>query len=209
MNRRRDGETERRRDGATTPGSIPSSLRHSVSLSLCLSVSLSLAALAQSGRNPASGKRVTVVNVFAHRVDDPNKPRSLLSGAALKKEEDEKIIPKQALEFYDGGVRQDIQAFSPDPTPARIVVLMDNSLTLQSDTKKLAGVPAAFAPEIYEGDKVMVIGYDTKPEIITEFTDDPKQLQNTLSLLRKADTPRLFDALNVVMEDVLRPEVGF
>jgi VWFA-related protein len=164
---------------------------------------------AQSGRSPVSGRRVSVINVFAHRVEDPNKPRSLLSGDALQKEENEKIIPKQVIEFYDGGVRQEIQAFSPDPTPARIVVLMDNSLTLQSDTKKLAGVPAAFAPEIYEGDKVMVIGYDTKPEVITEFTDDPKQLQNTLSLLRKTDTPRLFDALNVVMEDVLRPEVGF
>jgi VWFA-related protein len=102
-----------------------------------------------------------------------------------------------------------VQAFFPDPTPARIVVLMDNSLTLQSDTKKLAAVPAAFAPEIYEGDKVMVIGYDTKPETITDFTDDPKQLQSTLSLLRKTDSPLLFDALNVVMEDVLRPEVGF
>ncbi|HEU0174035.1 MAG TPA: vWA domain-containing protein [Blastocatellia bacterium] len=164
---------------------------------------------AQSGRNPASGRRVTVVNVFAHRVEDPNKPRSLLSGDALKKEDDEKIIPKQAIEFYDGGVRQEIQAFSPDPTPARIVVVMDNSLTLQSDKKKLASVPAAFAPEIYEGDKVMVIGYDTKPEIITEFTDNPKQLQSTLSLIHKTDTPRLFDSLNTVMEDVLRPEVGF
>jgi VWFA-related protein len=183
--------------------------RLSVALSLCLSVALSLAALAQSGRNPASGKRVTVINVIAQRIEDPNKPKSLLSGAALQKEENEKIIPKQAIELYDGGVRQEVQAFFPDPTPARIVVLMDNSLTLQSDTKKLAGVPAAFAPEIYEGDKVMVIGYDTKPETITDFTDDPKQLQSTLSLLRKTDSPRLFDALNVVMEDVLRPEVGF
>ena len=184
------------------------------SLLLCGSVALWLfyfhaTGAAQSGRAPVSGKRVTVVNVFAHRIEDPNQPRSLLSGDALKKEAEEKIIPKQVIEFYDGGVRQAIQAFSPDPTPARIVVLMDNSLTLQSDTKKLAGVPAAFAPEIYEGDKVMVIGYDTEPEVITEFTDDPKQLQSTLSLLRKTDTPRLFDALNVVMEDVLRPEVGF
>src|SRR5262245_14828218 len=184
------------------------------SLLLCGSVALWLFSFnatgaAQSGRSPASGRRVTIINVIAHRVEDPNKPRSLLSGDAFKKEEDEKIIPKQAIDFYDGGVRQEIQAFSPDPTPARIVVLMDNSLTLQSDTKKLAGVPAAFAPEIYEGDKLMVIGYDTKPETITDFTDDPKQLQSTLSLLRKADTPRLFDALNVVMEDVLRPEVGF
>jgi VWFA-related protein len=180
-----------------------------VALYLCLSLFLSLAAFAQSGRNPVSGKRVTTINVIAQRVEDPNKPRSLLSGDALQKEADEKIIPKQAIELYDGGVRQDIQAFFPDPTPARIVLLIDNSMTLQSDVKKLAGVPAAFAPEIYEGDKVMVIGYDTKPEVITDFTDDPKQLQSTLSLLRKTDTPRLFDAMNVAMEDVLRPEVGF
>src|SRR5262245_39335490 len=99
------------------------------SLLLCGSVALWLfyfhaTGAAQSVRNPARGKRVTVASVFAHRVEDPNKARSLLSGDALKKEEEEKIIPKQALEFYDGGVRQEIQAFSPDPTPARIVVLM-------------------------------------------------------------------------------------
>ncbi|HEY7183900.1 MAG TPA: vWA domain-containing protein [Blastocatellia bacterium] len=203
--RQRDRETEGRRDGETGR----QSLRLSVSLSLCLSVCLALAAFAQSGRAVVSGRRVTVVNVFAQRVEDPNKPRSLLTGDSPKKEEDEKVIPKQAIEFYDGGVRQQIQAFSPDPTPSRIVVVTDNSLTLQTDTKKLASVPAAFAPEIYEGDKVMVIGYDAKPEIITEFTDDPKQLQSTLSLQHKTDTPRLFDSLNTVMEDVLRPEVGF
>jgi len=176
---------------------------------LSLSVSLSLTAFAQSGRAPAAGKRTTVVHVIAQRAEDPNKPKSLLSGDAAKKAEDEKIIPKHVIDIYDGGVRQEIQSFATDPTPARIVVLIDNSLTLQSDVNKLAGVPAAFAPEIYEGDKVMVIGYDTKPEVITDFTDDPKQLQSTLSLLRKTDTPRLFDAMNVVMEDVLRPEVGF
>src|SRR5215468_6897008 len=197
--------------------SVSPSYRLSVPLSLCLSLCLSVLWLfhfaattaAQSGRPHAAGKRTTVVNVIAQRVEDPNKPKSLLKGDAAKKEEDEKVIPKQAIEIYDAGIRQEIQSFAPDPTPARIVVLMDNSLTLQSDVKKLAGVPAAFAPEIYEGDKVMVIGYDTKPEVITDFTDDPKQLQSTLSLLRKTETPRLFDSLNVVMEDVLRPEVGF
>jgi hypothetical protein len=60
------------------------------SLLLCGFVALWLfyfhaAGAAQSGRAPVSGRRVTVVSVFAHRVDDPNKPRSLLSGDALKK----------------------------------------------------------------------------------------------------------------------------
>ena len=83
---------------------------------------------------------------------------------------------------------QKIEAFAPDPTPARLVVLMDNSSTLQADVRKLATVPAAFAPEIYEGDKVMVIGYDLKPEIITDFPDEPAKLQGTLELLRKSFT---------------------
>jgi VWFA-related protein len=168
-----------------------------------------LNARAQSGRTPTAGRRNLTVHVTASRVDDPNKPKPLLSGSGEQGTEDDKIIPKSVLSLFDGGVQQRIEAFAPDPTPARIVVLMDNSTTLQADVKKLSAVPAAFAPEIYEGDKVMVVGYDLKPEVITEFTDDPKQLQSTLSLLRKAETPRLFDALNVVMEDVLRPEVGF
>lgn len=166
-------------------------------------------ARAQSGRTPTAGRRNLTVHVTVNRVDDPNKPKPLLSGSGEQNEANDQIIPKTALSLFDGGVQQRIEAFAPDPTPARIVVLMDNSTTLQADVKKLSAVPAAFAPEIYEGDKVMVVGYDTKPEVITDFTDDPKQLQNTLSLLRKAETPRLFDALNVVMEDVLRPEVGF
>ncbi|MGH9799475.1 MAG: vWA domain-containing protein, partial [Blastocatellia bacterium] len=169
---------------------------------------MAIAGLAQSGRNPASGRRTTVLHVVAQRVEDPNKPKPLLAGSGNEQEQ-EKIVQRKVLELFDGGVLQKIEAFSPDLTPARIVVLMDNSLTLQADVSKLAAVPAAFAPEIYEGDKVMVIGYDTKPEIITDFTDAPKDLQNTTGLLRKTDQPKLFDALNVVMEDVLRPEVGF
>lgn len=175
---------------------------------LCLSAWLAVVAVAQSGRATVSGRRTVSVNVIVTRVDDPNKPKPLLSGSGSQEEQD-KIIPKSALELFDGGVLQRIEAFSPDPTPARIVVLMDNSLTLQADIGKLASVPAAFAPEIYEGDKVMVIGYDLKPETITDFTDEPKQLQNTKELLRKTDAPKFFDAMNVVMEDVLRPEVGF
>ena len=181
-------------------------------LSVCLLLwlfCLTVMVAAQSGRTPTSGRRTTVLNVIAQRVEDPNKPKPLLSGSGNQNEEQDKIVPRSALELFDGGVLQKIEAFSPDPTPARIVVLMDNSQTLPADVNKLAIVPAAFAPEIYEGDKVMVIGFDEKPEIITDFTDVPKDLQNTKELLRKVDQPKLFDALNVVVEDVLRPEVGF
>lgn len=179
-----------------------------LALLLPISLALLLPVFSQSGRNVVNNRRTLVIPVIAQRVGDPNKPKRLLVSTEDKAEA-EKIISKLELELFDGSVLQKIEAFAPDPTPARIVVLLDNSATIQTDVKKLASVPAAFAPEIYEGDKVQVIGYDTKPEVITEWTDKPEDLQNTVNLLRKTDAPHLFDALNVTMEDVLRPEVGF
>ncbi|NDD64535.1 MAG: VWA domain-containing protein [Acidobacteria bacterium] len=191
-------------------GKIYRSGRAAIACSTLLAVLLlSFLVLAQSGRNPVSGRRSSVINIIGRRSEDPNRPKRLLSPAEEEQAAQERIIPREVVSLFDAGVPQRIESFSPDPTPARYVVLMDNSSTLQADVRKLATVPAAFAPEIYEGDKVMVIGYDQKPEIITDFTDEPDKLQGTLELLRKSDTPRLYDALNVVLEDVLRPEVGF
>jgi len=114
--------------------------------------------LGQSGRPTTSGRRTTVLHVIGKRIEDPNQPRNLLTPTEVEKREQERIIPRDVVSLYDGGVMQRIESFSPDPTPARIVVLLDNSSTLRTDLRKLASVPAAFAPEIYEGDQVMVIG---------------------------------------------------
>ncbi len=179
---------------------------------LCMAVALFVLAFgglawAQAGRSTSSARRTTILPLFVRFSEDNTKPRPLLG--TPKSEETEKVLTRDKIELYDNGIFQKIESLASDPSPARIVVLLDNSSTLQADVKKLASVPAAFAPEIYEGDKVMVVGYDLKPEIITDFTDKPEELQNTLSLLRKTETPHLFDALDVVMEDVLRPQVGY
>ena len=174
----------------------------------CLTAIFCQESSAQAGRNLTSARRSTVVPLYVKFTEDATKPKPLL-GSNKPAQENERILTKDKLELHDAGIPQKIESLSPDSSPARIVVLLDNSASLQTDIKKLAAVPAAFAPEIYEGDKVMVIGYDLKPEIITDFTDKPEELQNTLGLLRKSDTPRLFDALDVVMEDVMRPAIGY
>jgi hypothetical protein len=99
----------------------------------------------------------TVLHVIGKQIEDPNQPRNLLTPTEVEKREQERIIPCDVVSLYDGGVMQRIESFSPDPTPAHIV-LPDNSSTLRTNLRKLASVPAAFAPEIYEGDQVMVIG---------------------------------------------------
>ena len=149
------------------------------------------AAFGQAGRKPGApndvGKeRGLFLNVVAARADGS----------------DERITSKQ-LALYDGGMEQTIQSFTPDPGPARVVILVDNSLGLRADVEKLQKATREFAYEIYEGDKVLVVGYDQNAEIIADWTDDAKKIEAALPEFRKRGEPHLFDALAAVMNDAL------
>ena len=154
--------------------------------------SISAIAMAQAGRRPAvSSEGGVLVNLVAKRTDSSQK----------------QITSKQ-LSVYDNGVEQMIRNFTPDPSPARIVLLVDNSLTLRADIEKLEQAAREFAYEIYEGDKLLIVGYDEQAEIVADWTDDAKSIEASLKLFRKKGQPHLFDAASAVLEQALRTAPG-
>ncbi len=157
-----------------------------------LAVTVALA-LGQAGRRPAGSRdRTTVLNVVALRDGDSSAP-----------------IASKEVSLYDDSIEQTIQSFTPDLSPARIVLLYDNSLTLRSDVPKLAQVAREFAFEIYEGDQLLIAGYDEHAEQLSaDWTDQTKAVEEAVALLRKKGEPHLFDALNDITEVALRPLVG-
>jgi VWFA-related protein len=149
-------------------------------------------AFAQAGRRPPnSSEGGVMVNVVAARTDKTNS----------------QITAKQ-LSVYDNGVEQTIRNFTPDPSPARIVLLVDNSLTIRADVDKLERAAREFAYEIFEGDKLLIVGYDEEAEIVSDWTDDAKSIETSLKLFRKKGQPHLFDATLDVMEQTLRTVPG-
>src|SRR6185369_7664645 len=145
--------------------------------------------LAQSGNRPlANSAGGVLVSVVAKRDDNPTTP-----------------ITSKELSVYDNGVEQSIRNFTPDPSPARIVLLVDNSLTIRADVDKLEQAAREFACEIYEGDKLLIIGYDEEAEIVSDWTDDAKAIETKLKLFRKKGQPHLFDAIRAVVDEALRP----
>lgn len=149
-------------------------------------------AVAQAGRRPSGSTEAGVlVNIVAKRADN---------SAA-------RITSKQ-LSIYDNGVEQTIRNFTPDPSPAHIVLLVDNSLTIRADVDKLEQAAREFAYEIYEGDKLLIVGYDEQAEIVADWTDDAKSIESALKLFRKKGQPRLFDATTAVIDQALRAMPG-
>jgi VWFA-related protein len=165
---------------------------------MLITACLLLAGLAagQAGRRPGSET-------------DINKERGMfLNVTALREDGSDERVNAKDIALYDGGMEQTIQSFTADPSPARIVILVDNSLGLRADVEKLQKATREFAYEIYEGDQVMVIGYDQNAEIISEWTDDAKKIEAALPQFRKRGEPHLFDALSAVITDAFGPFVG-
>jgi VWFA-related protein len=148
--------------------------------------------LAQSGNRPlANATGGVMVGVIARRDDNRATP-----------------ITTKELSVYDNGIEQQIRNFTPDPSPAHIVLLVDNSLTLRADVEKLEQAAREFAYEIFEGDKLLIVGYDEQAEIVADWTDDAKSIEASLKLFRKKGQPHLFDAIHAVVEEALRPLQG-
>lgn len=114
-------------------------------------------------------------------------------------------IKVEDLFLYENGIEQKIKNFSYDPSPSKIVLLVDNSQTLATSVEAMKKAAMEFAYEIFEGDQLFTIAYDEKAEIIQEWTDDSKKMEASLGTFRKKGNPYLFDALDSAVTEVLRP----
>ncbi len=166
----------------STPGRIAF---YSIVVTLLFGTALS----AQSRRNARGiDTEGTILTVTASRDDKKTDP-----------------IRIENLFLYENGIEQKIKNFSVDPSPAKIVMLVDNSLTLQTSVESMKKAVMEFAYEIFDGDQLFVIAYDEKAEIIQEWTDDAKKMEVSLGTFRKKGNPYLFDAINVSIKEILLP----
>jgi Ca-activated chloride channel family protein len=165
------------------------SAKKALFFSLCVLL-ISTSAFAQSRRSAkdTSGDGGTIINVVAARANGSTDP-----------------IKAENLFLYENGIEQKIKNFTFDPSPSRIVLLVDNSQTLRAETEAVKNAVKEFAYEIYEGDQVFVVAFDEKPEIIQEWTDDAKKVETSLNTFRKQGNPYLFDALDATVREVLLP----
>lgn len=166
------------------------SLRESIPCATALLIAAACAANAQSGHSVRATANIegTIISVTASRTDGKKDP-----------------IRAENLYLYENAVEQKIKNFSYDPSPARIVLLVDNSKTVPANLDELRNAVMEFAYEIFDGDQLFVIAYDYKPEIIQEWTDEADKLKESMKLFRKKGNPYLFDALNASISEVLVP----
>jgi VWFA-related protein len=111
-------------------------------------------------------------------------------------------LRREAFDLYDGGQSQTIETLTLDQTPARVVLLVDNTKTLKATVDDLKAAAHSIVDELYEGDQMMVIGYDQSAYVLQDFTTKLDALDAAANdKFQKQGFPRLFDALTATILD--------
>ncbi len=115
-------------------------------------------------------------------------------------------IPKQHFQILEDGVPQQIISFGPSEAPMTVCLLIEFSNLFQqywSETWYQTLTAAyGFVETLRPDDWVAVVAYDLKPEILTDFTQDRRKIQEGLQRMRIAgySESNLFDALTDMCE---------
>ena len=143
---------------------------------------------AQSGRHSGSERGKQVLHIIVEGTG---------AGAAV-------ALRKEEFDLYEGGAPQSIETLQSDQSPARLALLADNTKTLKIGVDQLRAAAQALVNELYEGDQMMVVGYDEEPYILQEFTTNLDQLDEVAATkFEKSGFPRLFDAMAATINDAL------
>ena len=130
---------------------------------------------------------------------------TVLTVTATRENKKTDPIKLENIFLYENGIEQKIKNFSVDPSPSKIVILVDNSQSLPTSVEKMKQAVMEFAYEIFDGDQLFVIAFDEKAEIIQEWTDDAKKMEVSLGTFRKKGNPYLFDAIDISIKEILLP----
>lgn len=105
---------------------------------------------------------------------------------------------------YEDGVRQAIQSFEPGSSAFSLVLLLDVSGSTLSFRTTLKQTAARFIDALAPDDRIAVIAFNDKPEMLADFTSDRKKIGDAIFIAEGKGGTELYQALRFSLEQLAR-----
>lgn len=112
-------------------------------------------------------------------------------------------LNKSVFSVREDGKEQKVDDFSASETPFSVVLLIDTS---RSTVRKLGAIQKAaenFIKQLQPRDRVMVLTFDDKINVISDFTGDVRTLKKAIKAARTGYSTRLYDAIKYAVIEKL------
>jgi VWFA-related protein len=166
---------------------------------------LGVAALAQVAQKPANEPQGASLDLDTTiRVEVSRVP--LLFTVTDKTNRFITDLERDDFRVFDNKVRQDIKEFVRESDlPLRIGIILDTSNSVRDRFKFEQEAAIEFIRGVLreERDKAFLVSYDTRAELIVDFTNDPEELAKGVRRLRAGGGTALYDAIYYACRDKL------
>ncbi|HZS03426.1 MAG TPA: VWA domain-containing protein [Blastocatellia bacterium] len=113
------------------------------------------------------------------------------------------FLKKEEFHIFEEGVEQEIEDFKSVNTPFHVVLLLDTSGSTWFRLEDIQQAAIAFVGQLRTDDRVMVISFDDKVYIDSEFTNDRAALREAILRTKTGGNTRLHDAIELAITERL------
>ncbi|HLO01348.1 MAG TPA: VWA domain-containing protein [Pyrinomonadaceae bacterium] len=119
---------------------------------------------------------------------------------------DGRYIPnlrKEDFRLWEDGVEQSVAFFSSVDKPFSVVLMLDTSGSTRFRLEDIQDAAITFVNQLRQDDRVMVVSFDDEVRVLTEFTSDRYRMRDAIRRTRPGDGTKLYDAVDLVMNQRL------
>src|SRR5215203_5609400 len=117
-------------------------------------------------------------------------------------------LQKEEFRIWEDGVEQDVAFFQSVDKPFSVVLMLDTSPSTQFRLDEIQDAAISFVNQLRPDDKVMVVSFNDDIKILSEFTTDRPKLHKAINRSRTDDGTRLYDAVDMVINQQLSRVTG-
>jgi Ca-activated chloride channel homolog len=112
-------------------------------------------------------------------------------------------LRKEDFRLWEDGVEQTVAFFNAVDKPFSVVLMIDTSGSTRFRLEDIQDAAITFVNQLRRDDKVMVVSFDNDVEVLSEFTSDRYRLRDAIRRTRTGDSTRLYDAVDLVINQRL------
>ena len=112
-------------------------------------------------------------------------------------------LRKEDFRLWENGVEQSVAFFNAVDKPFSVVLMIDTSGSTRFRLEDIQNAAITFVNQLRRDDKVMVVSFDNDVDVLSEFTTDRYRLRDAIMRTRTGDSTRLYDAVDLVINERL------
>jgi VWFA-related protein len=113
-------------------------------------------------------------------------------------------LGQEDFRVLEDGVEQRIAYFAPVEQPFTVALVIDTSGSTRFRLEDIQDAAIAFLDQLRPADRVIVVAFDDQVRVLSEATSDRNQLRAAIRRTHTGGGTRLYDAVDLVINEQLR-----